>query len=125
MHRLSSFKKYGFLWVTLGFFLVSFSGHWWLAWHAFQQQQAAHDEPVEVREFLAEVGRDTLENWQSEFLQLMWQVAGLAFLFHVGSPQSKDGDERKEAKIDRILEAVDRENGARILEEIDRRFPRK
>jgi hypothetical protein len=35
--------------------------------------------------------RDTLENWQSEFLQLIWQVAGLAILLHVGSPQSKRG----------------------------------
>ena len=42
--------------------------------------------------------RDTLENWQSEFLQLMWQVGGLAFLLYVGSPQSKEGDERVEAE---------------------------
>lgn len=26
--------------------------------------------------------RDTFENWQSEFLQLLWQVAGLAILLH-------------------------------------------
>jgi Domain of unknown function (DUF6766) len=32
--------------------------------------------------------RDTLENWQSEFLQLLWQVTGLAILLHVGSPHA-------------------------------------
>lgn len=48
----------------------------------------------------------TFENWQSEFLQLMWQVDGLAFS-HVGSPQSKEVDDRKEAKLDAILRKVD------------------
>lgn len=42
--------------------------------------------------------RDTMENWQSEFLQLIWQVAGLSILWYVGSPQSKEGDERKRRK---------------------------
>lgn len=27
--------------------------------------------------------------WQSEFLQLLWQIGGLAFLLYGGSPQSK------------------------------------
>jgi hypothetical protein len=47
--------------------------------------------------------RDTLETWQSEFLQLLWQVGGLAFFLYLGSPQSREGDERKEAKLDAIL----------------------
>jgi hypothetical protein len=63
--------------------------------------------------------RDTLENWQSEFLQLIWQVAGLAFLLHVGSPQSKEGDDRMEAKIDAILLAVEPKKGDELLREID------
>jgi hypothetical protein len=48
----------------------------------------------------------TLENWQSEFLLLIWQVAGLAFLLHVGSLQSKEGDDGW-AKIDAILLATE------------------
>jgi hypothetical protein len=59
---------------------------------------------------------------QSEFLQLLWQVAGLAILLHVGSPQSKEGDDRIEAKIDAILLAVDPKKGDRLLEEIDREY---
>jgi hypothetical protein len=50
-----------------------------------------------------ETAKDTLENWQSEFVQLAWQVGGLAFFFFVGSPQSKEGDDRREAKLDIIL----------------------
>ena len=63
--------------------------------------------------------RDTLENWQSEFLQLLWQVAGLAILLHVGSPQSKEGDDRMEAKLDAILLAVEPKKGDKLLKDID------
>jgi hypothetical protein len=53
------------------------------------------------------------------------RLGGLAFLLHVGSPQSKEGDDRKEEKIDTILEAVDPEKGKKLISEIDRRFARK
>ena len=46
----------------------------------------------------------TFENWQSEFLQLVWQAMGLAILLFWGSSQSKESDERIEAKIDALLE---------------------
>jgi hypothetical protein len=69
--------------------------------------------------------RDTLENWQSEFLQLIWQVAGLSFLLHVGSPQSKEGDDRKEEKLDAILLAVDPKNGMQAIANLDQKYSRK
>jgi hypothetical protein len=53
---------------------------------------------------------------------LIWQVAGLAFLFHVGSPQFKEGDDRMEAKIDAILLAVEPQKGAKLMEEIDEAY---
>ena len=68
--------------------------------------------------------RDTLENWQSEFLQLIWQVAASRFCFTSGSPQSKEGDERKEEKLDRIL-AVNARKAQRIIQELDEKYPRK
>lgn len=83
------------------------------------------NQPVLVSDFVVEAMRDTLENWQSEFLQLIWQVAGLAYLLHVGSPQSKEGDERKEEKLDKILQAVAPQEAARILADLDQRFPCK
>jgi hypothetical protein len=49
-------------------------------------------------------------------------VAGLAILLHVGSPQSKEGDDRMEAKIDAILLAVEPKKGDRMLDEIDREY---
>jgi hypothetical protein len=115
-------RRYGFLWVTGGFFLLSLVGHWVFGWFAFVHEQQAHNQPVVVTEFVVQLMRDTLENWQSEFLQLIWQVAGLAFLLHVGSPQSKEGDDRVEAKVDAILLAVDKKHGDDVIKKIDKLY---
>ena len=63
-------------------------------------------------DYLIEMSRDTFENWQSEFLQLIWQVVGLAFFLYVGSPSSKENDDRLEAKVD-ALAADQRRRGRR------------
>jgi hypothetical protein len=115
-------SRYGFAWVTGGFFLISLIGHWLFGWFAYVQEQQAHQQPVVLSYYVVEMMRDTLENWQSEFLQLLWQVGGLALLLYVGSPQSKEGDDRIEAKLDAILRAVDRDDADRLIEEIDRDY---
>ena len=118
-------SRYGYLWVTLVLFLGSLLGHWVFAWFSYVEEQEAHNQAVAFGAYFIETARETLENWQSEFLQLIWQVAGLAVLFHIGSPQSKEGDERKEEKLDRILEAVDAKNARDIIRELDAKYPRK
>jgi hypothetical protein len=121
MDKASVFKKYGFLWVTLLFFIFSLVGHWMFGWYAYVNEQTTHSESVEVSKYVIEMSRDTLENWQSEFLQLIWQVAGLAFLFYLGSPQSKEGDERKEEKLDFILKSIG-EKGEEEIKRLDRKY---
>lgn len=44
--------------------------------------------------------RDTFENWQSEFLQLIWQVVALTYFWYIGSPQSKEEEERNQDLMD-------------------------
>lgn len=122
--RASTFRRYGFAWVTGALFLVSMAGHWALAWAAFVEESRAHGEQPEVSDYLKDVGRDTLENWQSEFLQLVWQVTGLALLLQVGSPQSREEDDRLEEKLDAILRAVSPAEGERIIRALDERFDR-
>ena len=117
-----SLKHYGFAWVTFGFFLVSLVGHWVFGWFAYVNEQYAHAQAISTSEFFVELMRDTFENWQSEFLQLLWQVAGLAMLLYVGSPQSKEGDDRMEAKIDYILQAIDPNRAEDVLKEIDEHY---
>ena len=116
-------SRYGYFWVTLALFLGSLIGHWTFGWYAFVQEQLEHGQSPEARQFLVVAMRDTLENWQSEFLQLIWQVAGLAMLFYVGSPQSKEGDDRIEHKIDLILKAVDKD-GEGAIKRLDKQYQR-
>jgi hypothetical protein len=62
-----------------------------------------HGEPFSLADFWPQFLSSTFENWQSEFLQLVWQAVGLALLFLWGSSQSKESDERIEAKLDLLL----------------------
>jgi hypothetical protein len=119
----SIWKRYGFAWVTGGFFLISFLGHWVFGWFAYVSEQQAHQQPVQFSEYLVQMMRDTLENWQSEFLQLLWQIVGLALLLYVGSPQSKESNDRMEAKIDALLRKVDPGNADRVIATIDDAYP--
>lgn len=120
--KRSLWTRYGFAWVTIALFVITLTGHWIFGWFAYVREQLDHGQAVEVGGYTIQMMRDTFENWQSEFLQLLWQVAGLALLLHVGSPQSKEGDDRMEAKIDAILLAVDPKKGNRLLDEIDREY---
>lgn len=120
---MSVWKRYGYAWITLAFFLFSILLHLIFGWEAFQNEAAEQAQAPQWSEFMVEWWRDVFENWQSEFLQLLWQVGGLAFLLFVGSPQSKEEDDRLEEKLDAILRRVDPENAERLIAEFDKRFP--
>lgn len=118
-------KRYAYAWITLAFFVVSFGLHWLFGWFAFAEEARTHGQSAQLGAWLVEMGRDTFENWQSEFLQLLWQVVGLAYFLYVGSPSSKENDDRVEAKIDALLELVGREKGLALVEAIDRDHERR
>ena len=80
------FRKYAYGWITLAFFLGSLLLHWYFGWTSFVEEQASHGQTPETGAYLNEMLRDTFENWQSEFLQLLWQVVGLAYFLYLGSP---------------------------------------
>lgn len=79
---------------------------WVFAWFTYVQEQQAHNQSIQASDYFNMTFRDIMENWQSEFLQLMWQVAGLSFLLYVGSPQSKESSERIEQKVDLIMKKL-------------------
>ena len=99
-------------------------GHALFGWLAYVNEQTDHGPIAEFNGYFVVLLRDALENWQSEFLQLIWQVAGLSFLLHVGSPQSKEGDDRKEEKLDAILAAVDPGKAKKIISDLDQKYAR-
>ena len=116
-------KGYAYAWITLGFFLVSLVLHWGFGWSAFADEAATHGQAPETAEYLNEMMRDTFENWQSEFLQLLWQVVGLAYFLYLGSPTSHENDDRLEAKVDALLEYHGKE-GREIVVKLDEHFVR-
>jgi len=73
---MSIWYKYSYIWITAVLFGVSFAIQWW-----------THD--GDTMKFLNAVA----ENWQSEFLQLIWQVLGLKWFLCWGSPASRDSDD--------------------------------
>jgi Domain of unknown function (DUF6766) len=87
-------------------FLTSWAFQGLTEWDVYRQEQQAHGEQVEVVEFINEFAQSTLENWQSEFLQLFSFVVLAAIFIHHGSAESKDSDDRMERKIDEIHAAV-------------------
>ena len=122
--RHGIFGKYAYGWLTLGFFLGSLILHWYFGWRSFVADARAHAQLPEAGEYLDLMLRDTFENWQSEFLQLLWQVLGLAYFLYVGSPSSKENDDRMEAKIDALIRLQAGARSEDILSDIDKRYLR-
>ena len=113
-------KGYAYAWITLGFFLVSIILHWTFGWYAYLNEAAEHGQSPQFREYVIELSRDTFENWQSEFLQLLWQVVGLAYFLYLGSPTSHENDDRLEAKVDELLKLqAGKDEGQKLIDKLD------
>jgi len=97
-------KAYGFVIVTMSLFLISWIGQFINQFFVERNEAEQHGQAFQMADFWPQFFASTFENWQSEFLQLVWQAVGLTLLLAWGSSQSKEGDERLEAKIDRLLE---------------------
>jgi hypothetical protein len=94
-------------------FLVSWFVQGIAQWETYRLEQAQHGEPAVVSEYIVHFGQATLENWQSEFLQLFAFVVLSAVFIHRGSAESKDGQDRIERKVDEIRTMLRESNGGR------------
>jgi hypothetical protein len=124
-HRFGVLGKYSYAWLTLAFFLISLVLHWYFGWEAFEDEAREHGQAPELAGYLSEMARDTFENWQSEFLQLLWQVVGLAYFLYLGSPSSKENDDRLEAKVDELLRLqAGGDRGQAVIDRLDAHYLR-
>jgi Uncharacterized protein conserved in bacteria (DUF2188) len=100
--KMRLWKNFG---LSLGFcllFLLSWAGHGIAEWQEFTDVARDHKETPEIGDFAAQFSAATLENWQSEFLQLFSFTVMAAVLIHKGSAESKDGSDRVESALRRI-----------------------
>ncbi|HEX4949919.1 MAG TPA: DUF6766 family protein [Blastocatellia bacterium] len=98
------FKNNGLSIVLFGLFFFSFmvgqsfTGQW-----QYNQDQQEHGQPtVSFTEYLTtgHFLETTMENWESEFLQMFVFVVLTAFLYQKGSAESKDPDKEEEVERD-------------------------
>lgn len=83
-------------------FAVSWIGQFFVQYQEFQEMQRAHNLPATLKDFQPEFWSATLENWQSEFLQLFTFVVLTTYLIHKDSHESRDSQDKMKAAIDRI-----------------------
>jgi hypothetical protein len=102
--RRGLWREFGLGLALMILFFVTWGAQAIAEWQVFTDEQNAHGEAVELGDFVSTFGQSTLENWQSEFLQLFAFVVLAALYIHKGSAESKDSDEKVEASLRRIEE---------------------
>jgi hypothetical protein len=102
----SVWREFGLGLSLMILFFATWVAHGIAQWQTFTDEQREHGQSVSAGDFFAEFGQSTLENWQSEFLQLFSFVVLAALFIHKGSAESKDSDEKMEASLRRIEEKL-------------------
>ena len=84
-------RTFGLSLAFCGLFLVSWIAQGIAEWGSYRAEQVAHGERATLSGYTVEFGQSTLENWQSEFLQLFSFVVLSALL----DPPRQRGIERQ------------------------------
>jgi hypothetical protein len=87
-------------------FFTTWIAHAIAEWQTYTDEQREHGESIKAGDFFTSFSQSTLENWQSEFLQLFSFVVLAALFIHKGSSESKDSGEKVEASLRRIEEKL-------------------
>jgi hypothetical protein len=106
---ISLVRDYALGWVLLALFLAAWGAQWYVGWMDFvaearQQGEVAHvwGQDGYIWRFLSA----TMENWQSEFLQLLTFVVLTSFLIFRRSHESKDSDEELKRMVEELAADV-------------------
>jgi hypothetical protein len=102
----SILKDFGLSFVLMGLFFISWFAQGVAQWQTYTDEQREHNQAVSMGDFVSQFTSSTMENWQSEFLQLFSFVTLAALYIHKGSAESKDSDEKMEASLRRLEEKL-------------------
>ena len=100
----STFREFGLSYVLMTLFFGAWFGQGITEYQVFTDQQLSQGQTPQLGDFFAEFMQSTLENWQSEFLQLFSFVVLAAIYIHKGSAESRDSSDKIEASLRRIEE---------------------
>ena len=98
-------RNYSLSIVLVALFLIAWIGQTVTGWQQFIAEQQSHGQAAEIfgsEGYIWPWAQATLENWQSEFLQLLAFVVLTSFLIHKGSPESRESDEEMKQTLERI-----------------------
>ena len=105
-----AWRDYGLSIALFTMFAVAFVFHTASGWMQYRSEQEQHGQEATV------LGDDgyawywaewTLQNWQSEFLELGVIVVLSSFLIHKGSAESKDSDDEMKKLLESIEKKLD------------------
>jgi len=106
MNTHSHLRRWGAAYLLLVLFLASWAGQFVATLVEVGNEARAHGEEFSMAEFWPTFLGATFENWQSEWLQLIFQAILLLGAKHWLFKVDAEDLERIEAKIDRITERL-------------------
>jgi hypothetical protein len=97
-------RRWGAVYILAALFLASWAGQFWAQLVEFTADQAEHGQAFEWAQFWPQFAEATLENWQSEWAQLLTQALLISAFSRVLFRKGDEDQRRLEAKVDRLLE---------------------
>jgi hypothetical protein len=99
---MTHLRRWGAVYLLLLLFIGSWLGQFFTQLAEFTATQQQHGQPFQWREYLHEFFASTFENWQSEWLQLIFQAILLLGAKHWLFRVDAEDLERIEGKVDDI-----------------------
>ncbi|WGX95818.1 DUF6766 family protein [Nocardioides sp. L-11A] len=99
-------RRWGAVYLLLLLFVGSWAGQFLTQLAEFRSDQQLHGEPFVWSDYLVDFFASTFENWQSEWLQLIFQAILLLGAKHWIFRVDAEDMERLERKVDSIAERV-------------------
>ena len=99
-------RRWGAVYILVVLFAGSWMGQFFTQLSEFRGEQQVHEEPFLWSDFFTRFFSSTLENWQSEWLQLIFQAILLLGAKHWLFQVDAEDLERIESKVDAISERL-------------------
>jgi hypothetical protein len=103
---MKHFRRWGAVYLLVILFACSWLAQMLTQWSEFRSEQQVHGEPALTSDFVTSFFASTFENWQSEWLQLIFQAILLLGAKHWLFQVDAEDMERLEKKVDAVAERL-------------------